>query len=177
MANSPQSAKRARQSVKRRLRGQALRSQYRTAAKKTRAAAVAGDNPAAVAAFRAFQTVADRLADRGIVHANAAARLKSRLNAAVKKSAQSGSAKTEAVPAKTEAVPVSAKAESVPAKTESVPAKAKSGSTESESVPTKSESVPPESESVPPESESSPTESESSPAESRPSGDGAEKAA
>ena len=161
MANSPQSAKRARQSVKRRLRGQALRSQYRTAAKKTRAAAVSGDNPAAVAAFRAFQTVADRLADRGIVHANAAARLKSRLNAAVKKSAQSGSAKTEAVPAK---------AESVPAKTESVPAKAKSGSTES--VPTKSESVPPES-----ESESPPTESESSPPESQPSGDGAEKAA
>ena len=77
------------------------------------------------------------------------------------KSAQSGSAKTEAVPAK---------AESVPAKTESVPAKAKSGSTES--VPTKSESVPPES-----ESESPPTESESSPPESRPSGDGAEKAA
>ena len=168
MANSPQSAKRARQSVKRRLRGQALRSQYRTAAKKTRAAAASGDNPAAVAAFRAFQTVADRLADRGIVHANAAARLKSRLNAAVKKSA--GSAGD--APAKTEAVPVSAKAESVPAKTESVPAKAKSGSTESEPVPTKSESVPPES-----ESESPPMESESSPSESRPSGDGAEKAA
>ena len=175
MANSPQSAKRARQSVKRRLRGQALRSQYRTAAKKTRAAAVAGDNPAAVAAFRAFQTVADRLADRGIVHANAAARLKSRLNAAVKKSAGSAGdapAKTEAVPVSAKAESVPAKAESVPAKTESVSAKAKSGSTESESVPTKSESVPPES-----ESESPPTESESSPPESQPSGDGAEKAA
>ena len=85
MANSPQSAKRARQAERRRLRGQSLRSQFRTAAKKTRAAAQTDDPEAARKNFRAFQTIADRLADRGVVHHNTVSRLKSRINADLKK--------------------------------------------------------------------------------------------
>ena len=85
MANSPQSAKRARQAERRRLRGQSLRSQFRTAAKKTRAAAQTGESETARKNFRAFQTIADRLADRGIVHHNTVSRLKSRINADLKK--------------------------------------------------------------------------------------------
>ena len=85
MANTPQSAKRARQAERRRLRGQSLRSQIRTAVKKTRAAAGEGQTELAQKNFRAFQTIADRLAHRGVVHPNTIGRLKSRLNAELKK--------------------------------------------------------------------------------------------
>lgn len=85
MANSSQSAKRARQAERRRLRGQSLRSQFRTAAKKTRASAQTGDSEVARKNFRAFQTIADRLADRGVVPHNTVSRLKSRINAELKK--------------------------------------------------------------------------------------------
>ena len=85
MANTPQSAKRARQAERRRLRGQSLRSQIRTAVKKTRAAAGDGQTELAQKNFRAFQTIADRLAHRGVVHPNTIGRLKSRLNAELKK--------------------------------------------------------------------------------------------
>lgn len=84
MANSAQARKRARQSEERRGRNASLRSALRTAIKKVRKAIVAGDKAAAQAVFNESQGVIDRIADKKIVHKNAAARTKSRLSAGIK---------------------------------------------------------------------------------------------
>lgn len=84
MANSPQARKRARQNVKRRQHNASLRSHVRTVVKKVRAAVASNDYEAASAALTAAVPVIDRLADKGIIHKNKAARNKSRLNKAVK---------------------------------------------------------------------------------------------
>lgn len=85
MANSPQARKRARQADKARQHNASQRSMVRTYIKKVRAAIDAGDGAAAMAAYKDASPVIDRLADKGILHKNAAARYKSRLNSAVKK--------------------------------------------------------------------------------------------
>ncbi|MGI9326836.1 MAG: 30S ribosomal protein S20 [Pseudomonadales bacterium] len=85
MANSPQARKRARQADKSRQHNASQRSMVRTYIKKVRAAVEAGDGVAAAAALKEAGPVIDRMADKGILHKNAAARHKSRLNAAVKK--------------------------------------------------------------------------------------------
>ena len=117
MANSPQSAKRARQAERRRLRGQSLRSQFRTAAKKTRAAAQTGESETARKNFQAFQTIADRLADRGVVHHNTVSRLKSRINADLKKAQERSAQAADAVGAGAAKAPKAAgrKAKTAPA--------------------------------------------------------------
>ncbi|PID54917.1 MAG: 30S ribosomal protein S20 [Gammaproteobacteria bacterium] len=84
MANSPQAKKRARQADKRRAHNASLRSLVRTVIKKVNAAIEAGDAEAAKAAYAAAVPVIDRMADKGIIHKNKAARHKSRLNAHVK---------------------------------------------------------------------------------------------
>lgn len=84
MANSPQAKKRARQAVKRRTHNASLRSLVRTVIKKVNAAIVAGDAEQAKAAYDNAVPVIDRMADKGIIHKNKAARHKSRLNAQVK---------------------------------------------------------------------------------------------
>lgn len=84
MANSPQARKRARQNDKARLHNASLRSMARTYVKKVLAAVQAGDVEAAKLAFNAAVPVIDRIADKGIIHKNKAARHKSRLNAKVK---------------------------------------------------------------------------------------------
>ena len=84
MANTKQARKRARQTVARNLHLAAQRSQYRTAIKKVRKLILAGDKAAAQAAFKAAQCVVDAMAGKGVLHANAAARHKSRLSAAIK---------------------------------------------------------------------------------------------
>lgn len=84
MANSPQAKKRARQAEKRRNHNASLRSLVRTVIKKVNAAVSAGDAAAAKAAYEAAVPVIDRMADKGIIHKNKAARHKSRLNAQVK---------------------------------------------------------------------------------------------
>ncbi len=84
MANSPQAKKRARQAEKSRAHNASLRSMVRTYIKKVVATIEAGDHEAAKAAFAAAQPVIDRMADKGILHKNKAARTKSRLNAQVK---------------------------------------------------------------------------------------------
>ena len=83
MANSPQARKRARQAEKRRSHNASQRSMVRTAIKKVQAAIGAGDYDAAQAAYLAAVPVIDRMADKGIMHKNKAARHKSRLNAQV----------------------------------------------------------------------------------------------
>lgn len=56
----------------------------RTYIKKVDAAIVGGDHGAATAAYNEAVPVIDRMADKGIIHKNKAARHKSRLNSAVK---------------------------------------------------------------------------------------------
>ncbi|MEJ2442186.1 MAG: 30S ribosomal protein S20 [Exilibacterium sp.] len=84
MANTPQARKRARQNEKARKHNASLRSMVRTYIKKVVAAIQAGDAEAAKTAYAAAVPVIDRIADKGIIHKNKAARHKSRLNAQIK---------------------------------------------------------------------------------------------
>ena len=84
MANSPQAKKRARQAEKRRTHNSSLRSLVRTNIKKVLAAIGSGDAEQAQAAYTSAVPVIDRMADKGIIHKNKAARHKSRLNKQVK---------------------------------------------------------------------------------------------
>jgi small subunit ribosomal protein S20 len=84
VANSPQAKKRARQAERRRTHNASLRSLVRTNIKKVLAAVDTGDADQAKAAYTAAVPVIDRMADKGIIHKNKAARHKSRLNAQVK---------------------------------------------------------------------------------------------
>lgn len=84
MANSPQARKRARQNETRRKHNAGLRSMVRTYLKKTYAAIESGEAEAAQAAYNTVVPILDRIADKGIIHKNKAARHKSRLNAQVK---------------------------------------------------------------------------------------------
>ena len=84
MANSPQARKRARQAEQRRAHNSSLRSLVRTMIKKVSAAVSSGDPVAAKTAYDSAVPVIDRMADKGIIHKNKAARHKSRLNTQVK---------------------------------------------------------------------------------------------
>lgn len=84
MANSPQAKKRARQGEKRRQHNASLRSVVRTSIKKVIAAINTGNAEEATKAYNAAVPVIDRMADKGIIHKNKAARHKSRLNTQVK---------------------------------------------------------------------------------------------
>ena len=83
MANIKSAQKRARQAVKRRTRNVSMHSAARSAIKDVRKAIAAGDKKAAAALVKS-QAVIDRVAAKGIVHRNAAARQKSRLAHAIK---------------------------------------------------------------------------------------------
>lgn len=84
MANSAQARKRARQASAQRDHNASLRSRLRTAIKNVRKAVEAGDQEAARNLFLASQKTIDIIADKNIIHKNAAARHKSRLSAAIK---------------------------------------------------------------------------------------------
>ena len=84
MANSPQARKRARQNDKRRAHKASIRSLVRTKIKQVIAAVDTGDADNARAALDSAVPVIDRMANRGIIKKNKAARHKSRLNARVK---------------------------------------------------------------------------------------------
>lgn len=83
MANTPQAKKRARQNDKARKHNASLRSMVRTYLKKVVAAIEAGDVEAAKTAYAEAVPIVDRIADKGIIHKNKAARHKSRLNARI----------------------------------------------------------------------------------------------
>lgn len=84
MANSAQARKRARQAAATNHRNASLRSSLRTAVKKVKKAIAAGDKATAVKEYQVSQAVIDRIADKKIVHKNAASRTKSRLVHAIK---------------------------------------------------------------------------------------------
>ncbi len=84
MANTQQARKRARQAEKARKHNASLRSMVRTYIKKVVNAIQKGDLEAAKGAYQSAVPVIDRIADKGIIHKNKAARHKSRLNEQIK---------------------------------------------------------------------------------------------
>ncbi|MFT7130681.1 MAG: small subunit ribosomal protein S20 [Gammaproteobacteria bacterium] len=84
MANSPQAKKRARQAEKRRKHNTSLRSTVRTSIKKVIAAIAGGNAEEAGKMYNEAVPIIDRMADKGLIHKNKAARHKSHLNAQVK---------------------------------------------------------------------------------------------
>lgn len=81
---SDQAEKRARQAEKRQRLKQAQRSVVRTHIKRVLKAIRAGHQQDALDAYRTATPVIDRMADKGIIHKNKAARHKSRLNSRIK---------------------------------------------------------------------------------------------
>jgi len=80
VANSASAKKRARQAEIHRSRNVGVRSMMRTYIKKVYYAIEAGDKAAAEAAYKQASPVIDRVAGKGLIHANKAARHKSRMN-------------------------------------------------------------------------------------------------
>lgn len=85
MANTKQAKKRIRQAEKHRTHNASMRSMFRTAIKKVYTAIATGDQKSAETSFNEAVPVLDKMAKKGIIHKNKAARHKSRLNAQVKK--------------------------------------------------------------------------------------------
>ncbi len=79
MAHSKSAKKRARQSLERRLRNRSHRSRLRTQVKGLREAIAAGDQERTKAELPRTSALLDRMAGRGLLHRNTAARAKSRL--------------------------------------------------------------------------------------------------
>ena len=84
LANIKSAKKRAVQSEKRRQHNASQRSMMRTFIKKVYAAVATGDKEAAQAAFFEMQKVVDRMASKGLIHANKAANHKAKLSARIK---------------------------------------------------------------------------------------------
>ena len=80
MANSAQARKRARQAETCRQRNASARSMMRTYIKKVVNAVASGDKAAAESAYQNAVPMIDRMARKGLIHKNKAARHKSRLN-------------------------------------------------------------------------------------------------
>ncbi len=84
MANTPQSKKRARQSVRRQDVNKARRSRIRTFLRKVEEAIASGNQETAAAALKAAQPELARGVTKGILHKNTLARKMSRLTSRVK---------------------------------------------------------------------------------------------
>ena len=84
MPNTESAKKRQRQALVRRTRNRAAKSIIKTKIRKVREAIDAGSLDTAEAGFRDTAKKLDQTAARGIIHRNAASRLKSRLSAALK---------------------------------------------------------------------------------------------
>ncbi|WP_041393882.1 30S ribosomal protein S20 [Photobacterium profundum] len=84
MANIKSAKKRAITSEKRRQHNASRRSMMRTFFKKVIAAIEAGEKENATKAFADMQPVLDRMATKGLIHKNKAARQKARLTAKIK---------------------------------------------------------------------------------------------
>lgn len=87
MANSKTARKRIRIAESRRLRNRPYRTAARTFVKKAEAAIRAGDQTVAQAAVVDAISMLDRVASKGIIHKNNAARRKSRLMAKLNRAA------------------------------------------------------------------------------------------
>ena len=77
MANIKSQIKRIKQNEKRRLRNKSVKSSLKTAIRKFREAADAGDRDRATVALRAASRALDKAASKGVIHKNQAANKKS----------------------------------------------------------------------------------------------------
>lgn len=84
MPNSVSAKKRLRQSLDRRLHNRAIRSRLRGLIRGVRSAITAGDAEAGKTAFQAAVKAIDQAAAKNVIHANKAARIKSRLSTRLK---------------------------------------------------------------------------------------------
>ena len=87
MANKKSARKRAVKSLELKQKNRAVRSRMRTVVKDVRQAIDAGSDQAEALLARAISVI-DSTAQKGVVHRNTAARTKSRLAAALKRSAK-----------------------------------------------------------------------------------------
>jgi small subunit ribosomal protein S20 len=85
VANIKSAKKRIKVIAKKTLRNRIVKSQTKTAIKKVIVAAAAGDQAAAVGAFRLAARTIDKAASKGVYHKNNASRKKSRLAKLVNK--------------------------------------------------------------------------------------------
>jgi small subunit ribosomal protein S20 len=88
MPNSKSAKKRLRQNAVRRTRNRATKSAVKTQVKHVRDAIAAGDVETGEAQLRLVAKRVDKAAAAGVVHPNQAARVKSRLSAALKAAKQ-----------------------------------------------------------------------------------------
>ena len=84
MPNTISAKKRLRQNFARRARNRAAKSAVRTQIRKVRTAIQAGDADTSETAFRLAAQMLDQAAAKNVIHANKAARTKSRLSQAIK---------------------------------------------------------------------------------------------
>lgn len=84
MANTVSAKKRAKQAEARRERNFSQKSTLRTTIKKVLKAVQSGDKTAAQTSVKEAAVLADRAVNKKLIHANKAARIKSRLNAKLK---------------------------------------------------------------------------------------------
>lgn len=85
MATHPSAEKRNRQRITRTRRNKVIRTAAKSALKKARAAISQGDGKAAADLVQVASKALARAASKGVLHANAAARTTSRINAALTK--------------------------------------------------------------------------------------------
>jgi small subunit ribosomal protein S20 len=88
LATHKDAIKRAKQNARRRVRNRTNRTRMRNQVKKVREAVEAGDVETAQSELRAAQSIIQRVASKGVIHKNTAARKVQRLNSAVKAIAQ-----------------------------------------------------------------------------------------
>ena len=84
MANSAQARKRARQTETHRQLNASHRSMLRSHMKRVINAIAAGDATAAADAYKSATPIIDRMAGKGLIHKNKAARHKSRFSARIR---------------------------------------------------------------------------------------------
>ncbi len=89
MPNNKSAEKRLRQNKVRNARNKAIKSSIKTQVKKVVAAIEAGDASAAEEQFKLVAKKLDKAGARNVIHRNAAARKKSRLQQAIKKAKSS----------------------------------------------------------------------------------------
>lgn len=85
MPNIKSAKKRVIVSEKKSLQNKMLKSAYKTAVKKYEAAVLAGDKEAANAQYAGIIKATDKMAAKGVLHSNTAARRKSRFTLMLKK--------------------------------------------------------------------------------------------
>ncbi|HWB00534.1 MAG TPA: 30S ribosomal protein S20 [Pirellulales bacterium] len=88
MPNTKSAKKRLKQSLVRRTRNRATKSALKTHSRRVRDAIAEGNLEKATTEFRLATARTDKAAAHGVIHANAAARVKSRLSAALKAAKQ-----------------------------------------------------------------------------------------